>query len=67
MTVDMGLICGQTIAFALIDAVESRAQDLMGQANALSGTLDNAIKSYEGIQTTKRGLRFARREIAAAA
>jgi hypothetical protein len=58
----------QTIAFGLIDTVQSRATDLQSQAGSLGMTLDTAIKSYEGISTSKkRSLRFARREIAAPA
>merc|ERR1712137_1542671 len=59
-----------TIAFMLIDAVESRASDLQNQANSLDGTLTICINSYDGLSTklkAKRSLRFARREIAAAA
>jgi hypothetical protein len=53
----------------LIDLVESRASDLQSQAQSLSGTITLAINSYEGITqgVKKRSLRFARREIAAAA
>ena len=60
----------QTIAFGLIDAVESRASDLQREANSLDGTLTICINSYEGLSgnlKAKRSLRFARREIAAAA
>jgi hypothetical protein len=59
----------QTIAFGLIDLVESRASDLQSQAQSLSGTITIAINSYEGLTQSvkKRSLRFARREIAAAA
>jgi len=59
-----------TIAFGLIDAVESRASDLQREANSLDGTLTICINSYEGLSgnlKAKRSLRFARREIAAAA
>ncbi|USP79085.1 uncharacterized protein yc1106_06359 [Curvularia clavata] len=38
-----------TIAFGLIDSVESRAADLQSQANTLGATLDICINSYEGI------------------
>ncbi|TGJ78445.1 hypothetical protein E0Z10_g10309 [Xylaria hypoxylon] len=38
-----------TIAISLIDLVESRAKDLTSEANALGGTLDLAIKQYEGL------------------
>jgi hypothetical protein len=60
----------QTIAFMLIDTVQSRASDLQNQANSLDGTLTICINSYSGVSTklkAKRSLRFARREIAAAA
>jgi hypothetical protein len=59
----------QTIAFGLIDTVQSRASDLQSQANSLSGTLQVCINSYDGLSLTKakRTLRFARREVAAAA
>jgi hypothetical protein len=67
----LGLTPFQTIAFGLIDAVESRASDLQSQANSLGQTIDTAINSYEGIQTTKRelsgSLRFAQRAAVAAA
>ncbi|KAJ4379380.1 hypothetical protein N0V86_005425 [Didymella sp. IMI 355093] len=58
-----------TIAFGLIDAVESRASDLQAQAQSLGGTLDTAIRSYDGLSLTRktRSLKFARREIAATA
>jgi len=59
-----------TIAFGLIDTVESRASDLQSQAQSLSGTLTVCIQKYEGLTGSvkaKRSLRFARREIAAAA
>ncbi|KAL1794868.1 hypothetical protein ACET3X_006684 [Alternaria dauci] len=59
-----------TIAFGLIDLVESRSSDLTTQANSLSGTLTICIQSYEGLSTSRkarRTLRFERREIAAAA
>jgi len=56
-----------TIAFSLIDNVQSRASDLQGQAMSLSGTLDICIAKYEGISTSKkRSIQFPRREIAAA-
>ena len=60
----------QTIAFGLIDTVESRASDLQSQAQSLSGTPTVCIQKYEGLTGSvkaKRSLRFARREIAAAA
>ncbi|KAH7319089.1 hypothetical protein BKA65DRAFT_569262 [Rhexocercosporidium sp. MPI-PUGE-AT-0058] len=38
-----------TVAFALIDAVQSRATDLQRQGDALSGTLTTAINAYGGI------------------
>ncbi|TDZ25474.1 hypothetical protein Cob_v001495 [Colletotrichum orbiculare MAFF 240422] len=40
-----------SIAFSLIDLVESRATDLTSQANSLGGSLQNAIDSYDGINT----------------
>ncbi|KAJ4347687.1 hypothetical protein N0V95_005185 [Ascochyta clinopodiicola] len=58
-----------TIAFALIDNVQSRATDIQAQANSLSGTITIAINAYDGlsISSKARSLRFARRAIAAAA
>ncbi|KAH9866332.1 hypothetical protein J1614_008899 [Plenodomus biglobosus] len=58
-----------TIAFALIDSVQSRATDLQGQASSLSGSLTTAIDSYDGLALSKkkRSLRFARRAMVAAA
>ncbi|KAF3046211.1 hypothetical protein E8E11_009286 [Didymella keratinophila] len=58
-----------TIAFGLIDAVESRTSDLQAQANSLSGSLDVCIQKYEGLSLSRkaRSLKFARREVAAAA
>ncbi|PVH68622.1 hypothetical protein DL98DRAFT_522641 [Cadophora sp. DSE1049] len=38
-----------TVAFALIDSVQSRATDLQNQAGSLDGTLTTAINSYSGI------------------
>ncbi|KAI0912218.1 UVI-1 [Ustulina deusta] len=38
-----------TIAIALIDIAEARAQDLESEANNLGGTLDLAIQKYQGI------------------
>ncbi|TEA17654.1 hypothetical protein C8034_v011847 [Colletotrichum sidae] len=40
-----------SIAFSLIDLVESRATDLTSQANSLGGSLQTAIDSYDGINT----------------
>ncbi|KAK2007903.1 UVI-1 [Colletotrichum eremochloae] len=40
-----------TIAFRIIDLVDSRAADLQREATALGGTLDTCINSYEGLQT----------------
>jgi hypothetical protein len=57
----------QTIAFGLIDSVQSRASDLQSQASSLDGTLQIAIRSYEGISTTKRSLRYGARAVAVAA
>ncbi|KAJ4400327.1 hypothetical protein N0V91_008786 [Didymella pomorum] len=58
-----------TIAFGLIDQVQSRASDLQSQANSLDGSLTICIEKYEGVgQSLKaRSLRFARREVAVAA
>ncbi|KAF3042102.1 hypothetical protein E8E12_002691 [Didymella heteroderae] len=58
-----------TIAFSLIDAVQSRASDLQAQAQSLSGSLDVCIQKYEGLSLSRktRSLKFARREVAAAA
>ncbi|KAF2844693.1 hypothetical protein T440DRAFT_548076 [Plenodomus tracheiphilus IPT5] len=55
-----------TIAAGLINAVESRASDLQAQAQALRGTLDEAIKVFSGLSAplAKRSMRFARREVA---
>jgi len=38
-----------TIAFALIDMVQSRSSDLQNQAGSLDMTLGNAIQAYEGL------------------
>ncbi|KAF2998488.1 hypothetical protein E8E13_003103 [Curvularia kusanoi] len=56
-----------TIAFGLIDQVESRAADLQAQAQTLDGTLQVCIDSYSGINLQKRSMRFARRAMVAAA
>jgi len=45
-----------TIAFAIIDLVESRAMDLTNQANMLDGTLTICINSYSGLSTQKRAI-----------
>ncbi|KAI6546597.1 hypothetical protein MCOR05_000539 [Pyricularia oryzae] len=45
-----------TIAFGLIDLVQSRASDLTTQANQLGGTIEVCIQSYEGLGVTKREL-----------
>ncbi|KAI4648077.1 hypothetical protein J4E93_004488 [Alternaria ventricosa] len=57
-----------TIAFMLIDTFEARAADLQKEAMSLTGTLDICIAKYQGITDgiTKRNLRFARGENAAA-
>lgn len=39
----------QTVAFMLIDTVQSRASDLQSQANSLDMTLATCINSYEGV------------------
>jgi hypothetical protein len=57
----------QTISFALIDSVESRAKDLMSQSNSLTMTLTTCINKYQGIAFNKRSLRFAPREVSAKA
>ncbi|KAF3027932.1 hypothetical protein E8E12_000129 [Didymella heteroderae] len=56
-----------TIAFSLIDTVQSRTSDLQGQAASLDGSLQTAINSYDGLSLNRRSLRYARREIAATA
>ena len=38
-----------TIAFGLIDKVESRSQDLQNQAGSLGMTIDTAISSFDGL------------------
>jgi hypothetical protein len=38
-----------TIAFQLIDTVQSRSKDLTAQANSLSMTITTAINSYQGL------------------
>jgi hypothetical protein len=38
-----------TIAFGLIDTVEAKATELRGDAGALKGTIELAIKKYDGI------------------
>ncbi|KAF5845933.1 hypothetical protein GGP41_008446 [Bipolaris sorokiniana] len=40
-----------TIAFGIIDLVESRAADLQREANNLGATLDICINSYDGLST----------------
>jgi hypothetical protein len=47
--------------------VQSKASDLQSQANSLSMTLDTCINQYSGQLLNKRSLRFAPREISAAA
>ncbi|CCF45608.1 UVI-1h [Colletotrichum higginsianum] len=39
-----------TVAFALIDAVQSRAKDLEAELDSLTGTIQTATKQYSGIQ-----------------
>ncbi|KAK1640444.1 UVI-1 protein [Colletotrichum phormii] len=39
-----------TVAFALIDAVQSRATDLQVQAGMLTGTITTTIDRYQGLQ-----------------
>ncbi|CBX98951.1 hypothetical protein IAQ61_007440 [Plenodomus lingam] len=56
-----------TIAFSLIDSVQSRATDIQAQAASLDGTLSICITKYDGLSLSKRSLRFARREQAVAA
>lgn len=53
-----------TIAFQLIDTVESRAADLQNQAASLKSTIMVCINSYEGVSSTKRSIKFPRRELA---
>ncbi|EHK97582.1 UVI-1h [Glarea lozoyensis ATCC 20868] len=43
-----------TVAFALIDSVQSRATDLQSQASSLSGTITTAINAYDGLSLSKR-------------
>jgi hypothetical protein len=61
----------KTLAFTLIDDVESHAADIQEQAQSLDGTLTTCINAYSGIQTKRslvRSAKFARRaEVAAAA
>jgi len=47
-----------TIAFALIDMVESQAADLSNQQGSLDMTLQTAINSYDGLSLSKRGFAF---------
>jgi len=59
-------------AFALIDAVQSRAADLKDQAGSLSGTVTTAINAYDGLSLKKREAsapisRVRRAEVAASA
>ncbi|KDN60717.1 putative conserved hypothetical protein [Colletotrichum sublineola] len=42
-----------TIAFGIIDLVESQAEDLMSQANSLGSSLEVCIQSYDGLSLTK--------------
>ncbi|KAH7345969.1 hypothetical protein BKA66DRAFT_602980 [Pyrenochaeta sp. MPI-SDFR-AT-0127] len=60
-----------TVAFNLIENVQSRSSDLQAQAQSLSGTIEAAINSYDGVSVSRReilrSLGFARREIAVAA
>jgi hypothetical protein len=48
----------KTIAFGVIDLVQSRAGDLQREANSLDGTLTTAINSYQGLGLTKRSNGF---------
>jgi hypothetical protein len=61
----------QTIAFSLIDGIESRAADLQGQATSLHDTIEIAINSYDGLSLSKRApgpiSRVKRAMVAAAA
>ena len=50
------LILSQTIAFTLIDTVQSRATDIQSSADSLSMTVTSAIDSYEGVQASKRSI-----------
>ncbi|KAF1933716.1 UVI-1h [Didymella exigua CBS 183.55] len=58
-----------TIAFALIDTVQSRAADLQAQTQSLDGTLTTTINAYEGLSLRRktRSLRIARQAAVAAA
>jgi len=45
----MAHLSSQTIAFNLIDTVQSRDADLQEQAGNLGMTIDQAINKYEGL------------------
>ncbi|KAL2061496.1 hypothetical protein VTL71DRAFT_6873 [Oculimacula yallundae] len=49
-----------TAAFALIDAVQSRADDLRSEAGSLRGTITIAIDSYDGLSLRKRDAPISR-------
>ncbi|TLS22530.1 uncharacterized protein PpBr36_09791 [Pyricularia pennisetigena] len=55
-----------TIAFSIIDLVQSRSTDLTREANSLSTTLTTCINSYDGLSVTKRGLETRSAKFAAA-
>jgi len=39
----------QSVAFSLIDTVQSRSGDIQAQASSLDASITNAIKAYEGL------------------
>ncbi|CZT02327.1 uncharacterized protein RAG0_09550 [Rhynchosporium agropyri] len=43
-----------SVAFALIDAVQSRATDIQTQAKSLTGTVTSAIDAFDGLSLSKR-------------
>ncbi|ERF70310.1 hypothetical protein EPUS_06351 [Endocarpon pusillum Z07020] len=47
-----------TIAFGLIDRVQSQATELTNQAQSLSMTLKTTIDSYDGMNMRKRAISF---------
>jgi hypothetical protein len=46
----------QTLAFKLIETVQSQASDLTASSTSLGGSLEQAIAAYEGLQTRKRAV-----------
>ncbi|KAK6544056.1 hypothetical protein TWF694_000769 [Orbilia ellipsospora] len=49
-----------TVAFGLIDTVQSRSADIQAQASSLDVTIGNAIKSYEGLLIKAKERRHAK-------